>query len=423
MDAASERLNISATTLRQQCFRGQIAGVKVKDGNRMVWAIPPYEFERLLKNKDQRDEYDLLYAEWVSNMEKGIGHKRPLSQKGVEGNIYGLEKFWIFLENPPTEIKSGRRKVNGKWVDPQKPTRKPNIKDIHFHNLEISISNVPIDYKNENCHFSMRDQMYKSFRSFFRFLVRKGLRDRLAFAQLEDAKPERLFIEKRPVLTEGQLENLIGQNDNLISGRLKHRVDFDACLSKVAVLLAGLTGMRLGEIINLRRDEVLFNAQEMSFIGKGNKRRTVGIGPDVYQVLKDWDTKFRPASKHPNLLLQDDGEPVSRHIIYRRIKRLGKRIGVPSASPHALRRTAASIALERGIPIHHISENLGHTRISTTEKSYVSRYKKDVVNSFKKLTLKKQFNQEVPERQEAGAKTKAEKAALILQMLEQLENA
>lgn len=382
LSEAARILGIEQAALKKRCQRGRVPGAyKILDGKLEKWFIPAETLRGIQGNLDE-DEYALLHAEWIRRMETGLGYKKPVTPRGVESHVYGLEKFWLFVENPPKVIKIGYKKGEER----PKPTRKANLADMTLENLQIAISNVPIDRVAGKCHFSMRKKIYDGFRSFFKFLIAKGMRTKTDFALLDEARPQRIYEEKRPYLMEDGLVKLLEANQNLLTGRLKEWADHDACLTKLLIYLSALVGLRNEEMQDLHLAHISLNRQELSVIdGKGNKNRTVGFNEDVRDLIYTWVNLYRQKTKQPNLLVSRNGKPMSASMIYKRIQRVAKNAGLSNISPHALRRTCASIALESGVPLHHISENFGHTRTSTTEKSYVKVSQRQAVNAFKEF--------------------------------------
>lgn len=380
---AAKILGVEFAALRKRCQRGSIPGAEKRfDGGQESWFIPA-EYVQANKKTEiiEQDRYDQLYLEWIQNMEKGYGHKKPVSPNGIFAYTYGIEKFWLYVEDPPKVIKPGRRKGEEKAV----PKRKPNIHDFSLDNLLIAISNVPINREEMKCHFSLKEKIYLGFRSFYKFLISKGLRTKAGFAELDEAKPVRIFEEVRDVLTESQLIKLLEANRNLITGRLKDNVDFDIQCTELLIYLSAIAGLRNEEMVDLQVSHINLQKQELNVIdGKGNKNRQVGINEDLRDRIAEWLEFYRPKTRFPNLMVSAEGRPLTTNQIYRRILRPAKQAGI-KINPHGLRRTCASLALEADVPLHHISENFGHTRVSTTEKSYISRNKREAVNSFKKF--------------------------------------
>ena len=126
------------------------------------------------------------------------------------------------------------------------------------------------------------------------------------------------------------------------------------------------TGMRVGEMVLLNRADVDFNERECIVLGKGDKERPVYFDARTKIHLKaylDSRTDDNPALfvslKSPFNRLKIGGIEV-------RIRELGKRLGVAKSHPHKFRRTLATTAIDKGMPIEQLQKLLGHKRIDTT---------------------------------------------------------
>lgn len=129
------------------------------------------------------------------------------------------------------------------------------------------------------------------------------------------------------------------------------------------------TGCRVSELVGIDRDEI--DGDQVIVHGKGAKDRVCYLNPraklavDAYLATR--------ADNYPALFI---GENVCTHELSERIdrcsvesmlRRIGKRAGVENVHPHRFRRTAATLALRRGMPIDQVSKMLGHEQLSTTQ--------------------------------------------------------
>lgn len=126
------------------------------------------------------------------------------------------------------------------------------------------------------------------------------------------------------------------------------------------------TGMRVGEMVKLNRDDVNFNERECVVVGKGDKERVVYFDARTKMHLQayldsrmDDNTALFVALKAPHERIQIGG-------IEMRLRQLGKRLGVDKVHPHKFRRTLATMAIDKGMPIEQLQKLLGHQRIDTT---------------------------------------------------------
>ena len=126
------------------------------------------------------------------------------------------------------------------------------------------------------------------------------------------------------------------------------------------------TGMRVGEMVLLNRDDIDFNERECVVFGKGDKERMVYFDARTklhLQQYLDSRTDDNPALfvslRSPHKRLTIGGIEV-------RLRELGKRLGINKVHPHKFRRTLATMAIDKGMPIEQLQRLLGHQRIDTT---------------------------------------------------------
>lgn len=130
--------------------------------------------------------------------------------------------------------------------------------------------------------------------------------------------------------------------------------------------LLASTGMRVGEMVLLNRDDVDFTERECVVFGKGDKERMVYFDARTKLHLQAY-LKSR-CDDNPALIVSLKA-PFSRLSIggiETRLRELGRRLGVPKVHPHKFRRTLATMAIDKGMPIEQLQQLLGHKRIDTT---------------------------------------------------------
>lgn len=130
--------------------------------------------------------------------------------------------------------------------------------------------------------------------------------------------------------------------------------------------LLASTGMRVGELVRLNRDDIDFEERECVVLGKGNKERIVYFDARSKLHLKNY---LLSRSDDNNALFVSLKKPQKRMSIggiENRIRQLGREIGITKAHPHKFRRTLATNAIDKGMPIEQLQKLLGHERIDTT---------------------------------------------------------
>ncbi len=143
----------------------------------------------------------------------------------------------------------------------------------------------------------------------------------------------------------------------------------DACESKrdlAVVDLLASTGMRIGELIRLNVADVNLQERECIVTGKGNKQRPVYF--DVRAKLHLAEYLETRADNNSALFVSLDSK--ARRItvggMELRLRNLGKKVSVSRVHPHKFRRTLATHAIDKGMPIEQVQKLLGHAKIDTT---------------------------------------------------------
>lgn len=143
----------------------------------------------------------------------------------------------------------------------------------------------------------------------------------------------------------------------------------DSCqeLRDIAMIdMLASTGMRVGELVKMNREDIDFHERQCVVFGKGNKEREVYFNARTKIHLKkylDVRTDDNPALfvslAKPHTRLTISGVEV-------RLRNLGKRASLYKVHPHKFRRTLATMAIDKGMPIEQVQKLLGHVKIDTT---------------------------------------------------------
>ncbi len=126
------------------------------------------------------------------------------------------------------------------------------------------------------------------------------------------------------------------------------------------------TGMRVGEMVLLNRNDIDFNERECIVFGKGSKERVVYFDArtkihlqNYLESRKDDKPALFVSLKSPHERLKIGGVEV-------RLREFGKKLGLQKVHPHKFRRTLATMAIDKGMPIEQLQQLLGHSKIDTT---------------------------------------------------------
>ena len=127
------------------------------------------------------------------------------------------------------------------------------------------------------------------------------------------------------------------------------------------------TGMRVGELVLLNKKDLDFNKKQCKVFGKGRKERICFFDERAKESLQNY-LKTR-TDKEEALFVNLNGEQKRRitiEAVGNHIRVIGRRCGIEKAHPHRFRRTLATMALDKGMPLEQVQKLLGHEEIGTT---------------------------------------------------------
>lgn len=126
------------------------------------------------------------------------------------------------------------------------------------------------------------------------------------------------------------------------------------------------TGMRVGELVNLNIDDIDFEQRECVVFGKGEKERRVYFDAKTKIHLKEYIESRRDNNPALFVTLNAPHNRLRISGVEIRLRNLGKRLGFSRIHPHKFRRTMATRAIDKGMPIEQVQKILGHSQIDTT---------------------------------------------------------
>ena len=175
------------------------------------------------------------------------------------------------------------------------------------------------------------------------------------------------YIVKSPVRRIHKVKTAKVIKDTYTDEALELMRDNCESLRDVAIIdLLASSGMRVGELVLLNRDDINFNERECVVFGKGNKERLVYFDARTKIHLQNYlnnrtddDPALFVTLRAPYKRLQIGG-------VEMRLRQLGKKLSIPKVHPHKFRRTMATSAIDKGMPIEQVQQLLGHQKIDTT---------------------------------------------------------
>lgn len=183
------------------------------------------------------------------------------------------------------------------------------------------------------------------------------------FSWLEDED----YILKSPVRRIHKVKTAINLKETYTDEDLEKMRDSCTELRDLAIIdMLASTGMRVGEMVLLNKADINFNERECVVFGKGDKERIVYFDARTKIHLQNYiDSRI---DDNPALFvtLRSPHERIKISGIEFRLREIGKRLDIPKVHPHKFRRTLATMAIDKGMPIEQLQQLLGHKRIDTT---------------------------------------------------------
>ena len=183
------------------------------------------------------------------------------------------------------------------------------------------------------------------------------------FSWLEDED----YIIKNPVKRIKKVKTTLTIKETFDDEALEIMRDNCKELRDLALIdLLSSTGMRVGELVLLNRDDIDFNERECLVLGKGNKERIVYFDARAKIHLLNYLHSRKDTNKALFVSLKSPSTRMSIGGIEARLRKLGRDLGISKVHPHKFRRTLATMAIDKGMPIEQLQHLLGHKRIDTT---------------------------------------------------------
>ena len=281
--------------------------------------------------------------------------------------IYKFEDFEIVIKNDETKRQKEKNNTLISMFISAKEVEGCSKRTIKYYreiierlsgNLEKSIKLITTDdirqylsrYKEETkCSSVTIDNVRRVFSSFF--------------AWLEDED----YILKSPVRRIHKVKSPVVVKETFSDENIEKMRDGCSNVRNLAMIeMLTSTGMRVGELVNLNIEDVNFEERSCVVLGKGNKQREVYFDArtkiHLLQYLNnriDENNALFVSMKKPNQRLSISG-------IELMVRKLGKEADVNRVHPHKFRRTLATMAIDKGMPVEQVQKLLGHVKIETT---------------------------------------------------------
>lgn len=207
-----------------------------------------------------------------------------------------------------------------------------------------------VDYQGINdCSKTTVDNIRRNISSFFSWLEEEDYILKSPMRRIHKIKATQVV---KTIISDEEIEKL--------RGSCQHARD----LAIIDLLYS--TGIRVGELMRLNRKDINFNDRECIVLGKGDKERKVYFDAKAKIHLQEY-LKMR-SDDNDALLVTLDAPHVRLKIsgVEIRLRNLGKQAKVERIHPHKFRRTMATRAIDKGMPVEQVQKLLGHSQIDTT---------------------------------------------------------
>ena len=220
------------------------------------------------------------------------------------------------------------------------------IQEITTEEIRIYLS----EYKEiNNCNSTTIDNLRRVLSSFFSWL--------------EDED----YILKSPVRRIHKVKTASVIKETFTDENLEKLRDTSNCIRDLVLIeLLFSTGIRVGELVKLNISDINFEDRSCKVIGKGNKQREVYFDARTKIHLKqylsirnDENEALFVSKKKPHQRLSIAGIELI-------VRKLGIQTDIDRVHPHKFRRTLATMAIDKGMPIEQVQKLLGHVKIETT---------------------------------------------------------
>jgi integrase/recombinase XerD len=279
--------------------------------------------------------------------------ERSLSANSIEAYVRDVEKLLQFME----------MRKNG----------------ASFLKVDFKVLQGFIEYVNElGLSAYSQARILSGIKAFYNFLVAEDLITENPTTLLEGPRLGRKLPD---TLDYPEIEQLLAAIDLSTPEGGRNRAMLEVLYS---------SGLRVSELVELKRSNVYFDIGFLRVIGKGNKERLVPCGKEALKFLKLYLTEIRvQVPVQPGfdsfVFLNRRGRKLSRVMVFNIIKSLAAKIGLKkSISPHTFRHSFATHLIEGGADLRAVQEMLGHESITTTEiYTHLDRdYLRQVIREF-----------------------------------------
>lgn len=273
---------------------------------------------------------------------------KTLAEDEPEKNEISNEEYLrLFLDAKQIEGCSGRTihyyktTIEKLFSNIKTPIRKITTEEVRHYLVEYQQVN--------NCSKVTVDNVRRNISSFFSWL------------EEED------YILKSPMKRIHKIKTKQQVKETISDEAIEQLRDNCRCTRDLAIIdFLYSTGIRVGELVNLNISDIDFEARECVVFGKGDKERKVYFDAKAKIHLQEYLRKRKDNNQALFVTLDAPYDRLKISGVEIRMRRLGKDLNMEKIHPHKFRRTMATRAIDKGMPIEQVQKLLGHSQIDTT---------------------------------------------------------
>ncbi len=258
------------------------------------------------------------------------------------------------------------------------------LKNIRLYSKK-TVASYEYDLKDyalflEKNNLTIKDDNDKTLKLYLNYVYDKKISNKSISRHLSSLRTYYDFLKKENIVTENIFKNVKNPKiektiPNFISHDKLNEIftsfnDSDLDIrNRLVIELLYATGLRVGELVNIKIKDIDFGAQSIKVLGKGSKERYVFYNNTTKEVLKKYLVVRKKLQKKENdyLLLNDKGTPIKEASVRKIIQTTLMKCGIKSKiTPHTFRHTFATDLLNQGLDLVNVKELLGHASLNTT---------------------------------------------------------
>ncbi len=278
----------------------------------------------------------MAWTLYIKQFKNYLKLERSLAGNSIEAYLHDVKLFEQFLD------------LNGLSITPA------STKATHVHDF--------LEYVNElGLAPHSQARIISGLKSFFKFLLNEG-----------DIEKDPMVLIESPKLGRKLPDTLDYQDIVLILNAIDLSTPEGMRNRAIIETLYG-SGLRVSELVGLKRENVFFDVDFLRVLGKGSKERLVPLGSDSKKYLRIYIEEVRvhipvKPGNEAFVFLNRRGTKLSRVMVFLMIKDLTAKAGLrKQVSPHTFRHSFATHLIEGGADLRAVQEMLGHESITTTE--------------------------------------------------------